>query len=395
MKRLALFQYEWPLQVHSTRLALLLAKAGYFVDFFVCKCSADFVDMNLVNVNENVNVIYVNVSLVDRLINKTLELLGSKVHASFRRIVPPSVVKKAMQNCDGKDYHYFIGIEKAGLLWARALADKTEVPVIYYSLELYIEDHPAFTGDMFFPRLRAAEKECHARCVATIIQDSMRGQTLARANGIKEMEWLYFPVSVERLFASSSGEYLYEKFGIDSGKKILLYFGMFGPERGSKPLAVFSRTMAPEYTMVLHGNGLIEDVQELRDIADGDKLILSLDMVPEDELAQLVASAHIGMALYNWGCVNDELTAFASEKVALYCRAGVPFVAFENASFKALIERCECGVLINRTDELADALATIEAGYDRFRKNALDAFDAIYCIENNFQVLRNYLASND
>ncbi len=391
MKRLAIFQCDWPLQVHTTQLAKMFSDSGYAVDLYLCNCDSKYVDLSDLVDGCDVNVINVSVSLPQKIFNKILGLSGTKLYSFYRALVPSSIIHKAKQHLSDNLYQYFIGVEKKGLLWAGALSEKMSVPLIYYSLELYLEDHPAIVGDIFFPRLRKAEKKYQAKAKATIIQDPLRAEELGRANNIEQMDWLYFPVSVSGPARHVRSGYFHEKFALASGKKILLYFGILGPSRSSEDLAKFSHDMSDEYVMILHGRGLDVDTDDLQNYIDDERFVLSPKMVSAGEIDALVASAHVGLALYPVGCANDELTAFASEKVALYCRAGIPFVAFDNRSYRRLFKEYECGALISSIDELGEAIAMIEKNYDRYSHNTLLAFDAFYNFQNNFKTLSKYI----
>lgn len=392
MKSLAIFQYDWPLQVHTTHLAEMFAASGVEVDLYLCGCDARFVDLERLMHHPGVRVLRYEPTLIERIHDRLSGWLRPQGHASSQRLLKRSVVDGAVRHFAGRTYDYLIGIEKKGLLWASELARLTDVPVIYYSLELYIEDHPAIAaGGRTLARLREVERKSHLGVSATIIQDPCRAETLAQANLLGQMTWVYFPVSVAGPAEPTRSNYLQRLLDLPDTKKLLLGFGDICPERASDLLALCSYALPKVYVMVLHGRGLPADLDRLREHVDRDRFLLSHEMVDEKDIFSLVASAHIGLALYPRGYSNDELTAFSSEKIALYCRAGIPFVAFNNRSYQRLFEQYECGVLIESVDELVPAIQTIENEYDVLSRNALKAFDRYYCAENNFAALKAFL----
>ena len=112
--------------------------------------------------------------------------------------------------------------------------------------------------------------------------------------------------------------------------------------------------------------------------------IISSEFLPYDQLYKVVLSAHIGLAFYAPTPLNDRLTAFSSEKIALYLQSGVPFVAFNYPGYRALSKKEKCCVLIDDLYELPAAIEKILSSYPEYRRNAFLAFKKHYRFENNF-----------
>ena len=96
-------------------------------------------------------------------------------------------------------------------------------PLIYYSLELYIEDHPDIKG---YSYLRKAEKKYHRLCGATIIQDRLRAEALMEYNEIGTTDLIYFPISVRGDIVEEKSGFFHRKYKINEAKKLILYFGL-------------------------------------------------------------------------------------------------------------------------------------------------------------------------
>ena len=112
--------------------------------------------------------------------------------------------------------------------------------------------------------------------------------------------------------------------------------------------------------------------------------ILSLQQVPVSRLLEVIASADIGLTLYPPTPANDRLSAFASEKTALYLQCGVPLIAFDHPGYRRLTDEEQCGVVIQRSQEVPKAIETILASHEQFAQNAFRAFEKYYDFARNF-----------
>ena len=109
------------------------------------------------------------------------------------------------------------------------------------------------------------------------------------------------------------------------------------------------------------------------------------------DLHLLMASATIGIALYDNGWPNTRFTAFSSEKIARYLQAGVPFIAFANESYFKLKNEFDCCELIHDTSELDRAIKGLLNNYEYYRENAFEAYNKYYNIENTIKPLTRFL----
>jgi len=119
--------------------------------------------------------------------------------------------------------------------------------------------------------------------------------------------------------------------------------------------------------------------------------LLSTELVPDSQVPEIVASATIGICLYRDTCANDRLTAFSSEKVALYLRAGLPLIAPDNESYRGLMTSYPCGVLIRDMKEIPQAVERIMERYSFYRNNALSAYSNLYEYGKNIGSVTSYL----
>jgi hypothetical protein len=232
----------------------------------------------------------------------------------------------------GKRYRCLIGVEKNGLIWAGTVAEKLDVPLVYYSLELCTDDFERLTRprSIKFKRLRQAERAHHRRAAATIVQDPERAQILLDDNGVSRSQTsvFYLPVSVRGRPYDRRSRFFHETFGLPGEAKIILCFGLIAEERYAFELAEIAQLFPDDWFMVMHGVAYESWTKDkIKAIDRRGRVILSLQMVPNNRLPEVVASADIGLALYTPQPLNDRLTAFSSEKMALYMQCGVPFVS--------------------------------------------------------------------
>lgn len=388
MKRIAILQYDWPIQIHTTNFARSLAAGGYEVDLVIKKCPLHLVDMASLNTEPNIRII----DLDNRFWNKVpfLRVVIKKIRRIFEITVQRlaftpllwPVLLSAQWLIWSRKYDCLIGVEKKGMIWAGMISRSTGIPYLYYSLELYDERHPLFFKRPGFPELRKAEAFYHRRAHATIVQDCARGDYLLESNGIRSAHMIFFPVSVTGDSITSRGNYFENRFGIKPDPPIVLYLGMMDEPRHCVKVARLAPANIDRFRLIFHGYGEEHILSKIRSSA-GTSIILSTDLVPEDQLPYVVASAHIGLAIYRSDCANDHLTAFSSEKVALYCRTGIPFIAFDTESYRLLKSRFDCCALVKDVAEIPDAVQALLGDYARYRQNAFRAFAACYQYEKN------------
>jgi glycosyltransferase involved in cell wall biosynthesis len=278
-------------------------------------------------------------------------------------------------------------VEKKGLIWAGRLAEIVKLPHLYYSLELYLEDVPAFAGNKGFPILRREEIRYHRASQATIIQDKSRADALLRGSGMEKTDLLYLPVSPVGEENKNRSSLLYEQNEIPLDKKLILYFGMIAGDRRCFEVANAASRLKEDRLMVFHGFGPLRDISRLRSRKRYPNIVLSLRQVPQAAIKDIISSATIGLVLYENSCDNDRLTAFSSEKIALYLQSGIPIIAFDIGNYRDLTDAYRCGELIRDVRELPEAVEKILADYDRYRERAFAAFRELYRYDNYFPAI--------
>jgi glycosyltransferase involved in cell wall biosynthesis len=99
-------------------------------------------------------------------------------------------------------------------------------------------------------------------------------------------------------------------------------------------IAEVAQSFPAEWLLIFHGWGSDRVVEKIRAIDKKGRVRFSLELLDQSEEASVVASADLCLVLYNHDCINEYLTGFASEKLALALQCGVPVIAFAYPSFR-------------------------------------------------------------
>jgi glycosyltransferase involved in cell wall biosynthesis len=390
MKRIGVFQYEWPVKVYTVDLVAKLAESGFQTDLFLFECNNTFVDPSVLSSHPDVRVFTFKRGLAFRIAGRIIRDLRKVLWLPYRHPrIKTGLIKETLKIIGSTRYDYFIGIEKNGLIWAGMLSEKLNVPFLYYSLELFIEGHPALDLDGNSAIIRQEEKKYHARAAGTIIQDELRAKTLFESNGVEGKNAIYIPVSITGKTVEDKSYFLHERLGIELSKKIILYIGQVCKNRGVNELIQCAGRLGEDFVMVFHGP-FFPDVSTDDDC--GGKIFFSKDMISNDEIPKLVSSAYIGIAFYGEATPNDRLTAFSSEKIAYYMQSGLPVIAHRNESYELLMRQHRCGELVEHIHQLPEAVQKIDADYARYRQNAFAAFEHFYSFDINMRGLTEFLS---
>ncbi len=394
-RRIGVFEYDWSMYSFIKDFVIKLAEAGYAVDVFQKNPSVSLDFTNAEQLKLYSNVRYFNFSTTNtlgrRIVRKARGLLRRLNLGSFQNlndIIEREILSRSEQIVHESKYQCFIGIEKKGLIWAGALSQTYGCPLMYYSLELYLEDHPGLAAALAtkeYSYLRKMEKKYHQLCGATIIQDRHRAEALLKYNQIGHTNLLYLPISARGDIVERKSSYLHQKYKVGEAKKLLLYYGLIQEERFSADLVGIAGCLKDDVTLVLHGYGDQAYLAHLQSMAATDRVIFSLDLVEEEKILDVISSATIGLALYENTNSNDRLAAFSSVKVAYYLQCGVPIIAFDSESFRELMTAHRCGKLINSIDEIPQRVEEILGDLDSYREQAFMAFRQFYDFDRNFR----------
>jgi glycosyltransferase involved in cell wall biosynthesis len=420
--RVALFQAFWKLHSGTLFAALTLARAGYDVDIFLFNVD-EVIPTSFLEGITGVSVHCLDLTQGDRVPARTsaadhhshhsgrllVARYGERILRNARRnvgriftllrfwlrsdkgLIPERVLKRTIAIL--RPYHYkaFIGVDKGGLAWAGAIANRLSAPLIYSSLELYTRDHWFYSGCYTQKRLKLAEEKYHRRCWATIVQDELRGKVLIADNRVQsEMRMFYVPICRLGEPEARTSHWLQDHLALPRGQVIILSHGLISPMRFSVQIAELAQIFPNDWTLVIHGYGENSILREIRELDARNKVVISLNLVDLLEEQMIVGSATVSLVFYGDKYLNDKLTGFSSEKLALSLQCGVPVVAFDYPSYGHIREE-RCGVLIGNISEIPMAISQILADYSGYRSRAFSTFKKYYQFEANFKKVLNAL----
>lgn len=381
--RVAVIQIGMPIQSYTRDLVNGLMDQGCSVDLLIQNDDPlEFVDCGSVRARVEEIRLSRRHELLSRIRTKIARITG----LAFA-INSCGIHQAAIRFFSARPRHDFlIGIEKAGLEIAARHGLASKIPYIYYSLELYLEGHPIANQ---FRWQRKHEIRSHRSAVATIIQDRHRWNCLQEANHPDSNRVFYLPVGVRDDPAPASGagssEYAHP------ARQKLLYLGMLRRSRFVQALIDAVPALPADMELHLHGPLAAEEAKHLPANPQPGRLRITTDMLKESELFALVAQAGIGLALYRRDYPNDRHTAYSSQKIALYLRAGVPIIAFRSETYEDLFQRYRCGEMIDTMDDLPEAISRIRSSHSEYCCAARRAFEDIYNLDNYWKSLVEFL----
>lgn len=159
------------------------------------------------------------------------------------------------------------------------------------------------------------------------------------------------------------------KLGVRSDPCFLfLYQGILGLHRGLEQLvdaSVMLRDLPIHVAFVGHdrSGGAVKRYAEKRNVED---MVTFHPPVPSEELPRITGSADSGLVLFQGSCLNHALSL--PNKLFEYMMAGLPVIACDLPEIASVINKHDCGVLVDASDPASIA--------DAMRRTALDPAEA-------------------
>jgi glycosyltransferase involved in cell wall biosynthesis len=297
--------------------------------------------------------------------------------AATRRLTA-SIVKLGRQE---ERYRCLFGVDAEGLIAATWASRRLRVPVVYHSLEIELvagelrvllqalrQRHsplPVLLRRFAKNRLSALlkkplERWAHRRAAFTVALDDVRAAALLADNRVPDGEVLILPTAPLALRREPDRQYLRRKYNLPADRTVLLQIGGISDVARSLELVQAAGSWPATWTLILHG--FAADPQyllRLREMADGHRVIVSTELVPYDELDDLVASADIGLALYRG--IDLNYIHMASGKLLQYLKCGLPVIATDFPNLRRILHEHECGICVpNETGVLSAASRILE-----------------------------------
>lgn len=386
MKRIAIFQADHPLQVHTLNVIKGLERAGYQVDLFLLNCRNEFakpegIKGQIYDLSDK-NIFWAQYQgRHNRLAKAFSYFISAPLSDSDHNLLTKSVINETKAILDRSTYKCYFGIEKLGLVWAGIISGYTSVPVIYYSLELYTTKamlNSSFKGFRLlkairFLALRNYERKYHRTAHATIIQDKNRAQEIYRYNKVPRMHSLFMPVTLIEEPIIPKSRYLRDLYGITDDKVVLLQLGIIGKNRLVEEVSDAARSFLSNWVLVFHGPVYDKNIL-LKIKQNNNRVIVSDKLVSPEDLNKLVNSADIGLCFYPNRNANDYHTGFSSEKLTRYLQYGIPVITPNYPTFEQSVGVTGAGVCIQDMSHLSQAVSTITADFKSYQQNAYAAY---------------------
>lgn len=302
-------------------------------------------------------------------------------------------------------YHAVIATSERALVIASYFAKKYKLSsiLIFHSLELlhykyFIKSNSVlWTNSILFYNyyLYYVAKKDIELCKHIIIQDDNRWRYFKEINNINKNNKYLLPVSmgpINEYYIDNT--YLHKKLNIDTNKKIILSFGRIHEDNKFLEIAEMAKYLNSDYVIVLHGridkkDNYVQTIKKLQ----CERLLVSTELVPYDELFMLVRSAYIGLVFYIDDNINFKNIEYSSDKMAQFMQQNVPVITYDQLGFKELSNKYKMGVCINSIkNELLGAIKLIDTNYNYYVNGTEKCFNEIYNIqkyENGFLSLFN------
>jgi glycosyltransferase involved in cell wall biosynthesis len=260
---------------------------------------------------------------------------------------------KAGEIIGAEPYRCFIAAEPGGLMVASELSSSLNVPLIYYNFELGM--HEEGNCNLIWVVFNKYERLLNRQAVATIVQDD------------EQTDWLR------------------KRLGLSPDDRIVLHAGYITDWAMCVEMARAAEKWPEGRVLVLHSHS-IQDKRYLKKLRRyvGERVKLSLESVPYEDLPTLLASADIGIALYKGLGRSFTLIGSASGKIAYYLKCGLPVISNNYPSIREVLEGYGCGVCIDSPEEINSAVDRILADYDSMRKRAFHCYEENYMFSKHF-----------
>ncbi len=304
---------------------------------------------------------------------------------------PPAL----LENPDGTElgarladgaYDLVFGVDPEGAIRAHAYAQRFGLPFVYVSFEIFYWDE-LNTDDKIAQKQQ--EYEAGHAAAFVLIQDPWRGALFLEQNELPEERLEYLPVAPCSFPLVERNDLLRERYGIPSGKTVVLHSGSFDSWTCAVELLENAPYWPEEFVVVVHTRYRPDPNEEYTQLlreAQGDRLIVDHEPLPADEYEKLVASADIGLVLYKsitdedrWEThylqKNLQVIGLSSGKMSCYLKCGVPVVSLAQEAYDELLTEYGFGENVSTFDDIPGALERLRDNLEAHRAEAKRFFE--------------------
>lgn len=304
-----------------------------------------------------------------------------KVKQRTRRFELPTSLKliwKVFLFVIRRKIEYIIGGDAMGNIIASNISRLFRKKHIFFMLE-----YPQIVTDAV-PRLtrsQVLENRSLESADIIITHDNWHKQFLLSHFKVNEGDIFILPNSSFTPKVTIKSDFLQRRLNLE-GPKIVLHSGGFGKWFKCKELADSTLNWDGNIKLVFHVSHNVQDDEYFNSVYKTDyygKVLFSLTPVSTYELDRLIASADVGIALYSEKDLGYRATymGLAAGKIGNYLKCGIPIIATKLQSL-SYIEDYQCGILINKEVDIAQAIRIILSNYFQFSQNAYRCYDELW-----------------
>lgn len=292
-----------------------------------------------------------------------------------------------------RQYDAVIGVDTLGLAAGYELAKEKKAVLVFWSLEIM------FLHDFWSParrRSKRLERLYHQSADLLVIQDGERQRALCDENRAWKCPVIFIPNSPRgEVSPDVCRDRFHRQFDLEKSACVILHAGSICEGMRSSDLAAAAATWPSDCRLIFHSHTPINlQTHYYRDIVESGhgQVLISTQPVAYDELDGLMASADVGVVIYDSSLgPNFQLLAGASGKLAHYLRCGVPVISVDNPSIARVLEDRGCGIGVDRVEEIEGAVRAILSDRDTYQANALETYQSCYEFEKHFDALLDFL----
>ncbi len=273
-------------------------------------------------------------------------------------------------------------IPQKDLFLAYQLKRFLNIPYICISDELYSLSDTLL--NMRNWKLR--EKKAHQHATATIALSKDRAEFIRQENKLGESHRFFvIPNSASGPCQSVKANFYEKRFPVEN-KTILLHLGSLASLH-SQELIREAEAWPDRYALIFQGRS----AHMLEGQSQKKRIFFNREVLPEEAVSEAVRSAHIGIGIYHQGWAYGHV-GFASGKLGVYLKNGLPVIFLKQASFN-FIEENGLGICVERITDIPAAADRIMERYEFYRANVKKFYDENLVYEKNAEPLMQFVES--
>lgn len=294
-------------------------------------------------------------------------------------------------------FNLFIGANSEGLIQADYLSRRWKVPLVYFSFEIFFRDEMACRSHR---REKELEIEASRRASLVLVQDALRGEILARENGLDPATLVCMPVASGGTARMTQSNWLREQLGISADTIIMLHSGAFANWTFAQELLECTLEWPENMRLVVHRNyspGKGDKYGAMLTSGRYPRVTVHAKFLTPDEYENMVASADLGLALYKptppsrYEQKNLLYMGFSSGKLSMYAKHGLPIISVKQPFYAELIRQYQFGAVVDSFDQVACAIMQIQSDNMKYRKEAMRLFNEKLSFNLHWPELRKRL----